>query len=719
MHFPPLSRCCSLVLLAGLLLGGATSCRKKKPVAVADPGKVALALLENQIGSLSAPIYRQQRESPIHWQPWTQETLDRAKEAKRLLFVVVALPQQTGYQSILKEYDQDPMIVKTINEKFVPVLVDGDSVREIGLLTAQLCAEIKQPLELPLLLWMTHEGNPVAWIPVPSQREATAARLFHQSNEMVSRMWSEDPHYVLKNSALDNESRRSRILDTEDGRASADPAGDSLQAARQLHSLYDTFSRTIDEAGGLFPAGVIDTLSTAALAPGVPENIRDRCRETTAELMKDLLPSAMFDPLEGGVFSGRTTTNWTLPNFSWNCGDQARVACTLLRCHQLTGDPIALARALDLLAFAERKFRNEEGLFSETSTDPGPIGPWLWTTEEIEKALPADAAKEWIAATGMSAQGNLPSESDPSRTMFRKNSLALVRPLAETAAQLSIPPADFQKRFEESRKKLLEVRTARLNLKEGDRIPHVATNFRMVSAYASAYAATGDPVWREKATALLALAKSRFSEGNRLNNYGEAGPATWAGARSFIYALAIQAAQDVADITLDEKPLEWANELAVAASEHFIVDEITQEAATDQQLIKLPIKDIRKIFDDTSGGLYALAFARQSLGDPALKRLVSPLAGVAIRKPILYSDTITAALVQHQSRVVVFSKDLPPALKMAVERLPLQVIPRRPAKDSDGIPAGSVRVISPDGTGKIVAEPSALMAELLLPDKKP
>src|SRR5690606_3489328 len=101
-------------------------------------------------------------------------------------------------------------------------------------------------------------------------------------------------------------------------------------------------------------------------------------------------------------------------------------------------------------------------------------------------------AKEWIAATGMKGLGNLPSEVDPSRKLFRANSIALVRPLAETARSLGVPEEEFAKRFHQSREKLLTVRQERLKGRFIDTTPHVGANFRMVSAYAAAFCATGE-----------------------------------------------------------------------------------------------------------------------------------------------------------------------------------------------------------------------------------
>jgi uncharacterized protein YyaL (SSP411 family) len=717
-------RCSCFLLVALVAGGGVTGCRKRKAPPAPLPAKIASELQRNEVGQWSGPVYQSQAKSPIHWQGWSPKTFASAKAANRLIFAVIALPELPGYQEVLADLERDPSVVKAINDKYVPVLIDGDASREVGLLTWRLCMEIKQPLDLPMFLWLTSEGNPVAWAPVPSRSGENVFRLFNQSDEMVGRMWREDPNYVLTNSVADNQNRRQRILTPGEGEApSEQPADDSLQAIRQLNSLYDQFSQSIDGAGGLYPSGVMDALAAAALIPGVPENLKARCDETLRSLLGDLLPSAMFDPLTGGVFSARSSTSWTLPDFNWNCRVQARVASNLLRGYQLTGNPAARERALGLLTFAEKNFQQPDGLFSDGVSLGSGRQEWLWSVEDVEKALPAEDAKWWIAATGMQSLGNLPSETDPKRELFRSNTLALVRPLAETAAKLGVSPVEFTLRFEKSREKLLAIRNARLKPQAAGTGPDSANavaSFRMISAYAAAYTATGDELYRGKAVKLLTAATAKFSQGNRLTTYGATGEPSITGGRAFLYALAIQAAQDVADITSDAAPLQWAEQLAASARTNFLIDGVLQEAAADAQLIKLPVSDSQKVFDDTSTGLLALAEARRLAGDAdaagsALKGLGSPLSKSAVRVPILHSDAIVAALVRHHAKSIVVGRDLSPELKTALERLPLQLIPRRSAKDSDGIPAGSVRVVSPDGAATVVSTPSALREELLLP----
>ncbi|MEO5716162.1 MAG: DUF255 domain-containing protein [Luteolibacter sp.] len=714
----PAMTLCSLLLAT-------TACRKGKPVTEEVPKKpvvIAAELRTNTVGMLPSAVYRSQARSPIHWQPWTKESLDRAKAANRLVFGVIAMPQQPAFQSVLASLAADPALVSAINDNYVPVLIDADASREIGLLTGDLCSEIKRGLQLPLFVWMSPDGNPVAWIPVTTAQTTNLADLFNQSHSMVSRMWADDSDYVVKNSSLDNANRRSRVASRKNTKVmSEQPGEDAVRALRQLASLYDPYSRSFDEAGGLFPSGAIDLLATAAIHPGLSPELRARCMDTTRELLVDLLPSAMFDPLEGGVFASRRGTSWALPVFYRDCGVQARAAVALLNAYRATGDKKALEKAIGLIAFAEKNFTTSEGLFSVGMTKETDQAAWLWSVEEVEKELTPEEAAWWIKATGMKGLGNLPSEVDPRREFFRANSLGISKSAAELAAEQSQPVEIFAPKYEIVRKKLLKARNLRLGEMPRDLSPHAGVTLRMVSSYAAAFGATGDVVYRDKAVALLKKAREAFCVGPKLRLFAEDAPKSIGEGRAFLYAVALQAALDVAVVTSEEGPLNWAEDLATTAAEQFTDAEFLKECPDDARIIDLPITDLVMLFDDSTAGLISFAECRLAeQGRPLVRtfsELATPLPTYSVDRPILHTDLLQATLARHFRVTVIAGTGLSPELKLATERLPMRMIQRRPAKADDQIPAGSVKIIFSNGENRTISTPEGLQ-EVLLPSLK-
>lgn len=714
-----------LVLLCAVSALAAVSCGKKpapaaggSPVAVERTTDGTSVLEANRLGSFPGAVYQSQAASPILWQPWTRESLERAKKASRLVFVLVVMPQQPGFQDVLSAFDSDPGLVATLNRTCVPILVDGDASREVGMWMADLSAEIKRPLQLPFFLWMTPDGNPVAWMPVSSADPEGACKLFNQSHDMVLQVWKENPQYVLRNSTADNALRRDRIEKRKMGRSvSAKPGEDLLASLRQLTSLYDPLSRSFDETGGLFPASVIELLSVAAVRPGVPDELRARCLLTVRELLKDLLPSAMFDPLDGGVFSTRYGGSWARPAFTRDCASQARAAVALLEAYRATGDPLALERALGLIAFAERSYTTPEGLFAAglgVATTPE---QWMWNVEDVRRILSPDEAAWWIENTGMKGLGNLPSEADPKREFFRCNTLGLGRTLAEYAASRSQPLEEFEKTFRVSQRKLLEARNQRFGRSHPDTTSHAGATLRMVSAYAAAYSVTGDEVLRDKAVGLLKRAREAFSAGSRLRVFSQEAPDTLGAGRGFLYALAMQAALDVAAVTSDGPWLVWAEDLATTSAELFIGNGFLKECPDEARLIDLPATDLVMLFDDSTAGLVSVAEGRLAeSGRPrvaSFSELAAALPTYATERSVVHSDLLQATLIRHFRLTVVSGGGLAPDLAQALERLPARMVQRRPAKPEDQVPTGSVKVLLPGEQSLVVATAAALRDAVL------
>ena len=638
---------------------------------------------ENKLGGLPGGIYRSQADSAINWQPWTKDTLKLAKDSNRLVLAVIALPQQPSFFRAFRELEKDPVVVDHINNSYVPVLIDGDAARELGILTADLCAEIGSGLQLPLMLWMTPDANPVAWIPLPSSKDSAVPELFSQSHVMVGHMWTDDPAYVSKNSAMDQRNRRARMLERIVNREiSVEPGNDAIRALRQLTSLYDPVSRTFDEAGGLFPCGAMDLLALGARMDGLPEDLREKSRTTAGYLLDDLLNSAMFDPLDGSAFSSRRGSTWALPGFYRDCVTQARIVNSLLSCFEVTGDKRGLYRAMGVLDFIERKYSAGNGLFTLGVENAGGIESWLWREDDIRPILTGEELELWMEATGMESMGNLPSEVDPFREFFRANSIAFVKTPEEIAGSKDTDPTAARELYESARRKLLKARNERMEHESIRGEANAAATFRVVSAYASAYRITGDETFRKKAVTTLEKAKSYFSHGPGLVLYENDSAVSLVAGRAFLYGLALQATLDVAAITLDETWLLWADDLATTTAELFGKKKYIAECPPEADLIGLPVFDFAMLFGESTAGLLGMDGARlAALGRPFLEVLetqATKLPMASLHSPILHTDAVQATLIREYGITYIYGTGISEESKAALSRKPLKGFNRGP-----------------------------------------
>ena len=699
-----------LGLLVSLLL--IPACRKRPgdgSGATADAAP-AIELPAGRMAAAAPGLLSSRAGSPVRWQHWEPGVLQTAKDSRRLVFAVIGSARYPGCVEALDAIDKDSSLVKRLNAQFVPVLVELELCPEAGLAAAVLSEEIQKPVSFPFILVLSPDGDEVTWRPLPPGSEESLQSEVAGAMEIVADMWADSPEYVVNNSRKEHANRIAR-LQTADA-IPADPAArDALltRAIRQLLSLYDADTGTMSGAGGLLPVGILQCLASASLDPDTPPEISKRCREVVAAFGKPLLSSAMVDPLDGGVYSSRRSGTWDLPNTLRTCATQARSARALVTLHRATGDPLPLEVAMGAVKFAEERYATPNGLFAAQRL-PGisPAAKWLWTEEQIDQALTPPEAALWKTLCGITAIGNLPMEADSAREYFRLNSLGRKTTLAEAAAKQGIPLEAAAKLLESSRPKLLKARQARIP----ERLPcpaaSAAASFRMVSAYAAIFTATGNPEWRSKALALAKLARGTFAAGNLLQEQHPGEPATTCEARAFTHALAIQAALDLAEITLDENWRVWAGDLTASTAEAFVDDagRLT-EARRGATPLTTPFEDRIMLFDDSTAGLMRMNLARlAALGQsppPALTPWLRSLPPIA-EAPVVFSDSILAAAFARSRVIIQLPENAGPEWREAACRLPLDRIGRSLAK----VPAA--KLLRPDGSAIALENPAAIEA---------
>lgn len=677
------------------------------PPPVIAPEMTANRLTEGPTGLLES-----RRGSPVRWQHWQPSVLKQAAEAQRLVFVFIGGSHYPGCVEALDAIDRDPELVARLNADYLPVLADVDLARECGLAAGWLSQELQMPVSFPFLLVLSREGHEVTWRPVAyTPGGGDFRQLFDGATEVISRMWAESPDYVVRNSATDHANRLARLPQPDKEAAGAAERADFLnRAARQLVSQYDPDIGTLAGTGGLLPLGILQCLASASQDPALSAELAGRCGEAVKAFSTHVLESAMVDPLDGGIYSSRRGNSWDLPMTQRTCMTQARAVRALVSLHAATKDARTLEAALGAARYAEAEFIAGDGLFSnQRQPAPTKLREWLWTRAQLDAALTPPEAALWREWCGIENLGNLAMEADPLREFFRLNSLGRRMSVAEAAAKAKVNSAEAPALLKSGREKLLAARLARVSqpavMAEGSAAP----SFRMVSAYAALFTATGDPAWREKALALAKRSRETFAKSGLLIEQ-DAMPAEVTDARAFTYALAIQAALDLAEVTLDDTWRLWAGDLATMVAEQFMDDTgRLLEARPASTPLTLPLADRMMLFDDSTAGVMRMNLARlEALGQsppPELMPLVRSLPPIA-DFPVVFTDSILATSFAR-SRVIVELPANPSAeWREAAAKLPLDRIARRLGKGN------GVKVWRPDGSFSTPATPAQLAGAL-------
>lgn len=119
MTIAPARRFCRSLLVFVLSTACVASCGGREEASSGAPPDLPPALRENRMGELSGAVYQSQASSSIPWQPWGREAFKAAGDAKRLVLVVVLMPQRQDFNAPLRELGRDPFVVEAIRRNYV------------------------------------------------------------------------------------------------------------------------------------------------------------------------------------------------------------------------------------------------------------------------------------------------------------------------------------------------------------------------------------------------------------------------------------------------------------------------------------------------------------------------------------------------------------------------------------------------------------------------
>ena len=602
-----------------------------------------------------------------------------------MLLVYVSSTQQMEATNVFDAILRDPQTVREINDQFVPVLVDGDANREMGILAAMLCSEIKKPVSFPFMMWLTAEGNPVAWLPLDSYAaEDEIISRIQQSQSVVINMWNTDREYIEKNSASDNANRRERYkAPTFKTSLPSENQALLMGVFRQLHSQFDHFSGNIDGMGSLLLTSIQECFTQVASHPALDEMTRQRARTVISGNARALLSSAAVDAIDGGFYTSRSDANWSTVTRDRNGLMQTRAIQSFAMIGQALDDASILSAAEKAMQFHEANFALDGGLYANIAAiSLMPKEAQCWSIETLKATLAASEYALLKYHYDWQDMGNVPPESDPKREFFRLNLLVPKHDLADSAAHQSITAQQAQALLNSAHAKLSVVRKKLLETSVlPPKVAQAQVTLATASAYASLFAATGKEEYRAKAVTIFAAFRRAFHHEDGIHFFQDSLYPTTTLARAGLIALAQQTALDVYDITLDEAALTYGDSLSDTLVQDYLLDGNIEEVPRSARFINLPITDQSMIFDKSTVGLVKQNLVRLRHLSREVPASLYQAAQINVEKieqsPLIHSDYLLGLLYQENHAIISLPADVDDEVRQAITRLPLRLFSRK------------------------------------------
>jgi uncharacterized protein YyaL (SSP411 family) len=461
----------------------------------ANTGSAAGAALENQLVDHPSPYLAMHAEDPVHWQVWSRETLQRARELNRPLLVSIGYFSCHWCHVMQRESYQDPAVAKLFNEYFVPVKVDRELEPGLDAHLIEFVQLTRGHAGWPLNVFLTPDGYPLlGMVYVPPDR-------FRQVLVHLGDGWKED-------SSRFQQMGRDAMQEWRQIRKPS--AGEKAARMSAVSGMLAQTDELKDELGGGFgQQNKFPMVSQLHALLWIRTHRQHKAQDEFIRLTLDRMASqGLHDELGGGFFRYVTDPAWQIPHYEKMLYDNAQLARLYLQAAEQFQSQYYRDIGLSTLDFLLRDMLSAEGYFISSFSavdDQGREGfYYLWDDAELEKLLNGEQLKAVRSAwfDGQSAEseyGKLP--------IWQATD-------AETARQLGWTPAQLHEVLASAREKMLLSRSARVLLADDKGL--AAWNGLALSALAAGYAATGDPRYGKPAEKLAAYISSSLWDGERL-----------------------------------------------------------------------------------------------------------------------------------------------------------------------------------------------------------
>jgi len=433
--------------------------------------------MPRRLATSTSPYLQQHADNPVDWYEWGDEAFAEARRRDVPLLISIGYAACHWCHVMAHESFEDEATAQAMNRGFVCVKVDREGRPDVDAVYMAATQAMTGQGGWPMTVFATPDGEPFYCGTYYPPRPVGGMPSFGQVLDAMTHAWAQQRDDIAHNTAA-----------LRDALASATPADvptpldhPALEAATAgaldaLATQYDTRSGGFGGAPKFPPSTVLEWLLRRHARTG------DARALTMAEGTLDAMArGGMADQLGGGFARYSVDATWTVPHFEKMLDDNAVLLRTYAHWWRATGSPLARRVVEDGAAWLLREMRTPQGGFaaSQDADTQGVEGlTYVWTPQDLVTTLgPDDGA--WAAELfGVTADG----------TFEHGTSVLTLR-----------TDPDDPARYDDVRARLLTARATRPQPGRDDKVV-AAWNGLAIAALADAGALLGRPAWVDAAT---------------------------------------------------------------------------------------------------------------------------------------------------------------------------------------------------------------------------
>ncbi|TNE35667.1 MAG: thioredoxin domain-containing protein [Alphaproteobacteria bacterium] len=358
--------------------------------------------MKNELSRETSPYLLQHRDNPVHWQPWSADTLALAKKEGKPILLSVGYAACHWCHVMAHESFEDPHVAEVMNDLFINIKVDREERPDIDQIYQNALALLGEQGGWPLTMFLNSNGEPFWGGTYFPPDNAFGRPGFTNVLRTVSEIFRNEPEKVTKN----RDALKSALKKLNEG-----PEGDKPKLTIEvLDRIAERYAGEADPVhGGIgsapkFPQTfVLENIWRSYLRSQNPA-----LAEVVIKALTGMSQGGIYDHLGGGFARYSTDAVWLAPHFEKMLYDNALILDLLLTVHHETKSELFEARIRETIGWLMREMVTEEGSFAATidADSEGVEGKfYVWQKPEIE-ALLGEHAAQFCEVYGVSDEGN-------------------------------------------------------------------------------------------------------------------------------------------------------------------------------------------------------------------------------------------------------------------------------------------------------------------------
>ena len=507
----------------------------------------------------NSPYLLQHAHNPVDWYPWSEESLQKAKDEDKPIIVSIGYSACHWCHVMERESFEDEEVAKLMNQHFINIKLDREERPDVD----QIYMEAVQAMGL-------QGGWPLNVFLTPDQKPFYGGTYFPKEN------WLQ----ILNNVALAYEKQRDQVVEAANKFAEGLQTSETLRydigasqselypasVQRELREVFSEFSERFDsEKGGLNKAPKFPMPSQWLFLLRYHFLTEDENALNHALLTLDrMAEGGIYDQIGGGFARYSVDAEWFAPHFEKMLYDNGQLLSLYAEAFSITHSDLYRQVLTDTVTFVKRELTSPEGgFYSALDADSeGEEGKYyVWSYNELEQVLgdTTNMLTDYFSAT---PQGNWENEN---------NILHLNISEGEFTRKYELSLPDFSEIVSKAKQDLLEHRSQR-EQPELDIKIIAGWNGLMLRGLVDAYTALGDePILK------LAQQNAEFLQSNLIQIEGEFASISHTQVKGeqqiagFLddYAFVADGLIALYQVTFEEKWLHLANQLIQYTLEHF------------------------------------------------------------------------------------------------------------------------------------------------------